>query len=323
MERRSRSACAGQACAEALPPALGCLRDEYWSYARRVRNIGDDTLDDYWRYVRFFFAELGGPGTTATLAGLSAVRIQRTVSAFGMTHGPGARRWMQSALRSFFRFSHFRGHTAGDFSAAVPAVRQRRLAGVPKAIEAPAVEKLLRALEARGVSGLRDAAIICLLNTYGVRGIHLRRLCLDDVDWERNRIRFPAVKGGYAIELPLLPEAGNRLLAYLQQVRPATACRTVFVSRQPPFMPLRAASSLSTVVCRRLRQAGVVLPAGVSRGTHAFRHAFAARLVGRVPLKHLADMMGHRDPDSTLIYGKVAFSQLQQAALPWPQEVRT
>jgi len=41
-------------------------------------------------------------------------------------------------------------------------------------------------------------------------------------------------------------------------------------------------------------------------------------MVGKVPFKDLVDQLGHRDPASTLIYGKVDFGGLRQAALPWP-----
>jgi integrase len=81
---------------------------------------------------------------------------------------------------------------------------------------------------------------------------------------------------------------------------------------------LPRSEALSKIIDRRLRQAGVCVPAGVSRGTHGFRHAFATRLVGRVPFKDLADMLGHRSPSSTLVYSKVDVEALRQAALPWP-----
>jgi integrase len=229
---------------------------------------------------------------------------------------------MQKALRSFLAFCHVRAYTATNLGTAVPAFRSQALADLPRAVDTPSILALSRSLERRGRPGLRDAAMVCLLATYGVRGLHLRRLRLGDIDWAGNRIRFAALKGGRPIEQPLTAEAGNRLLAYLRQARPASRYAEVFLSAQPPHGPLRAASSLSSIMARRLRQAGIRLPGGVSHGTHSFRHAFACRLVGRVPLKHLADMLGHSDPASTLIYGKVDFSALQRAALPWPEETR-
>ena len=63
---------------------------------------------------------------------------------------------------------------------------------------------------------------------------------------------------------------------------------------------------------------GLDLPEGVSPGTHGFRHAFACRMIGKIPFKELIDQLGHRDPTSTLIYGKVDLDALSQAALPWP-----
>ncbi len=72
------------------------------------------------------------------------------------------------------------------------------------------------------------------------------------------------------------------------------------------------------MIHRRLLRANVPVPDGVSRGTHGLRHAFAVRMTGKVPFKDVVDMLGHRDPSSTLIYAKTDVQTLQQAALPWP-----
>jgi len=77
-------------------------------------------------------------------------------------------------------------------------------------------------------------------------------------------------------------------------------------------------ASLSKIIHRRLQRAKVPVPDGVSRGTHGLRHAFAVRMTGQVPFKDVVDMLGHRDPSSTLIYAKIDVQTLQQAALPWP-----
>ena len=67
-----------------------------------------------------------------------------------------------------------------------------------------------------------------------------------------------------------------------------------------------------------MKRLGLRLPEGVSHGSHGFRHAFATRMIGRVPFKDVTDCLGHRDPSSTLIYGKIDLEALREAALPWP-----
>jgi len=72
------------------------------------------------------------------------------------------------------------------------------------------------------------------------------------------------------------------------------------------------------MIHRRLQRAKASVPEGVSHGTHGLRHAFAVRMTGQVPFKDVVDMLGHRDPSSTLIYAKADVQTLRQAALPWP-----
>ena len=77
------------------------------------------------------------------------------------------------------------------------------------------------------------------------------------------------------------------------------------------------AAHLYTRVCSHLRSLGLGQGA---RGPHGFRHAFASRLLGNGhSLKTIADMLGHRDINSTFIYTKVDFRTLADVPLDWPE----
>lgn len=302
------------------PPemTLEALRERYRRYALSVRNASAETLRKRFCYLGRLVEFLGSPPNAAALF---ARLDPKTISAFlidwAPRHGPCSRRAMHVTLRAFLRFAYEEQFLARDLSGLVPAVRHRAAAHLPRALPEDCIAALHRSIERHSPEGRRDAAIVCLLDTYGVRGAQVRALRLEHLDWERERIRFPACKGGRPVEQHLTAKAGNRLAEYIAGGRPQSSCREVFLVRSTATA-LSRSEALSKIIDRRLRQAGVCVPAGVSRGTHGFRHAFATRLVGRVPFKDLADMLGHRSPSSTLVYSKVDVETLRQAALPWP-----
>lgn len=54
-------------------------------------------------------------------------------------------------------------------------------------------------------------------------------------------------------------------------------------------------------------------------GTHVLRHTAATRLHrAGADLKRVADILGHRSIDTTVIYTKVDLVRLVEVALPWP-----
>ena len=309
---------------EALPDPPSALLDEYEACWGRVRSLAAETVREQRTYLDRF-VELNALGSAEhLLQWVSGPHLLRFAVDYAQRHGPGSQNWMQYSLRSFLRFCHYRAYIGEDLCHAVPARRRRRLARVPKSLPDSAIERLLSSIDRSCPLGLRDATIVVLATTYGVRGVQLRTLRLQDVDWEAEQIRFPAAKGGKALRLPLTAEVGNLILGYLQNGRPnAAPYAELFLQSRAPFRPFRWSGSFSNIVSRRLRQAGIELPEGVSGGLHSFRHAFASRLTGRVPLKHIADLLGHRDLGSTFIYTKVDFIALAETALRWPEEVRS
>ena len=121
--------------------------------------------------------------------------------------------------------------------------------------------------------------------------------------------------------LPLLPEVGEAILAYLKKARPKVTFRELFIRNLAPYRPFTNGSSLYALIRCRIDAAGV--PAGGKRGPHAFRHARAVSLIrASVPLKEIGDVLGHRASDSTLVYLKLATEDLRSIALEIPGEVK-
>lgn len=302
-----------------IPPSLRILAEQFCSDALLVRAVSQGTISNDICYLCRFFRYFGSPRSSDKLfQTLSPRSISDFLQDYALTYSPSSLERMQCLLRSFLRFAYRSSRTERDLAELVPIRKHRRLGTVPHSMPDECIARLRSGIDRSTAEGKRDAAIICLLATYGIRGVQIRRLRLDDIDWRNERIHFPAAKGGRPIEQHLVAEAGNLLSEYIRGGRPASEHPEVFLMLCDPFDPIPAANELSEVIRRQIRRLGMVLPDGVSYGTHGFRHAFACRMVGKVPFKDLVDQLGHRDPASTLVYSKVDLDSLRQTALPWP-----
>ncbi len=299
------------------------LTEEYLSYAVRCRGVLQVSADAERPYLRRFIDWFGNPGSSADLfRQIQPDSLTQCLIDYAEHHGSGSRRCMQKTVRLFLRFAYHAGYMERDLSVLSPSVRTPRMGRIARSLPPACIEALENSIRSHTPADLRDRAIVSLLSTYGVRGAQVRRLRLEDLDWSEGRIRFPAVKRGRAVEQHLTTNAGNCLAEYLHKGRPETFHREVFVHTVEPFGPIAEPRDLSRILRKRIEQAGVDLPEGVRYGSHAFRHAFATRMYGQVPFKDVVDMLGHCDPSTTLIYGKVDIRALRKAALAWPGDAQ-
>ena len=154
--------------------------------------------------------------------------------------------------------------------------------------------------------------LLLLLVTYGLRAREVAALTLDDLDWKRDRLRVPERKAGHSTAYPLSPTVGAALVDYLQHARPKTSERAVFFRVLAPRTPLTT-GAVSARASYYLHQAGIAVPRA---GSHTLRHTCVQRLVDAAfPFKVIGDYVGHRSPDSTEIYTKVATEALREVAL--------
>jgi len=214
------------------------------------------------------------------------------------------------ALRAFFRFADGRGWCPKGLAESIRAPRVFSQASLPLGPSWDDVRRLLAMTEGDQPHNIRARPILMLLAIYGLRRGEVSRLRLEDFDWEHEVFRVVSSKRGRIRTYPLTRSVGDAILRYLQEIRPRSSHRELFLTRRPPCRPLRA--SLTGLVGDRVRSLNVLLP---HYGPHVLRHACASRLLATgLSLKEIGDQLGHTHPDSTRIYAKVDLVGLREVA---------
>jgi site-specific recombinase XerD len=195
-----------------------------------------------------------------------------------------------ASVRSFLRF------TLG--AARVPDAplsprRPRRLPDAPKVAE---VETLVSAFNGGGPLALRNAALVELVYSCGLRSAEAVALDLGDVDFEREAVHVRG-KGGKERVVPLGEEAAHRLARFLQDGRPVLAR-----GASDAFFISAHGRRLDTSTLRRL----VANP-------HRLRHAYATHLLeGGADLRTIQELLGHASLSTTQIYSHVDAKRLRR-----------
>ena len=195
-----------------------------------------------------------------------------------------------AAVRAFLRSALGRARVP---EATLAPRRPRRLPEAPPVAE---VEEAIDAGDQRGPLGLRNAALLELVYSAGLRSAEAVGLDLGDVDFEQELVRVRG-KGGKERAIPLGEEAAHRLARYLRESRPVLARG----AHDALFLSVRG-RRLDTSTLRRL-----------IRRPHRLRHAFATHLLeGGADLRTIQELLGHSSLSTTQIYSHVDGRRLRR-----------
>jgi integrase/recombinase XerD len=288
------------------------LVEAYLAFTAEHRGVCREHLKNIRRFCHAFMGYLESRGT----ADLSALTPQ-VVQEFMTSDSTGYRRKTVShrcaMLRGLLRHLYRRGLISVDLSAVVIAPRIYQQDQCPRFLTPPEVKAVLSAFNRQKVCGRRNYAMAVLLAVYGLRGIEVVRLCLDDIDWRNQKLYIRHRKAGNATTYPLAASAGEAVLSYLQNGRPQSLHRQIFLSTVLPFGPLRWTATPGRAIREAMAKAGIQVD---RPGTHTFRYSCAQKLFEQgMPIKTVGDFLGHRDPNTTQRYTKIALEQLRTVAL--------
>jgi integrase/recombinase XerD len=285
------------------------LVERYRTYMLDERGVTEDTVETYVRAaVEPFLKQYGDRGLDA----LDAVDVTGFVTRRCRNLSYAWSSHTVAGLRSFLNFALVQGMTQRPLAAAVPSVAHWRGAGLPQFLTQRQVADMLATCDRRRSIGRRDYAILVLLVRLGLRSGEVSGLCLDDINWRAGEIEVRG-KGNVVERLPLPPDVGEAIAAYLKRGRPRRPEREVFLRTVAPLRGLTS-SGVAEVVRTASERAG----AG-SFGPHRLRHTAATEMLRRGgSLSEVAQVLRHRTIATTAGYAKVDHLALRGLAMAWP-----
>ena len=210
-----------------------------------------------------------------------------------------------SAIRRFHGFLAEEGRTKTDPASGFQTPRlERRL---PKFISPEDVERLLRAPDTSTPEGIRDAAILEIFYSCGLRISELSRLPINNLDLEEGELRIVG-KGSKTRLVPMGSSARSKAAAWLD-TRAVLSPRVsaVFVSARGNVMSRQA-------IWKRVKYHARAANLPRDFTPHTLRHSFATHLLDHgADLRAVQEMLGHSSIATTQIYTHVSTRRLAQA----------
>lgn len=287
---------------------------EFGNYLQKERGLAPGTIERRLPTIRQFLSEVCS--ATGDVGKINQSDVVRYVERHARDGSPRSGQMMCSSLRLFLRYLYHKGLNPILLAGCVPSIRQWKLAHLPTHLSAEQVQNVLDNCDRATAIGRRDYAILTMLAKLGLRANEVASLTLDDIDWRCGEIRVRA-KGRQQVVMPMPPDVGAAVVAYLRDGRPKSSCRRLFLRTLAPRVGFASSCAITMIAKTALERTGI---RGVAhQGAHLFRHSLATELLrSGASLSEIGQLLRHKSHDTTRIYAKVDINALQTLSLPWP-----
>jgi site-specific recombinase XerD len=305
----------------ALPPVTPQDRifEEFSDYLRTERGLTSKSIIRHLPIIRRFLCE-ACPAGAGDLGKISQEEVIRYIERHARDWSPASGKAMCWSLRAFLRYLYYKRLNPLALAECVPSIRRWKLAGLPTYLSAAQVQRVLDGCDRTMARGRRDYAILMMLARLGLRAGEVATLTLDDVNWRSGEILVRA-KGRQQTRMPMPPDVGAAIVAYLRGGRPISPCRRLFLRSPAPNVGFASGCAISMVAKVALDRAGI--RGYAHQGAHLFRHSLATELLrSGATLSEIGQLLRHESHDTTRIYAKVDIEALHTLSLPWPGGVQ-
>lgn len=220
----------------------------------------------------------------------------------------------------FLKYMYDNGCSYRDCSIFILPDNYKKSCKLPTTYEEAEIRELINSVERASAIGKRDYLILLLATEYGWRAKDITKFSFNDIDWDKNVIRFNQHKTDVPVDFPLLASVGNAIIDYLKYARPDSDAAEIIVSMENANKgkPL-SSPTIHSVVTKYMKRAGIKNWQKKKHGPHAMRHSLATNLLKKnVTMPIISTVMGHQRTETTSVYISVDYDKLKQCALPMP-----
>ncbi len=286
------------------------------SYLKNIRGLADTTIRAHLRYLERFLGTIDFEKNKQALPGLNLKQVEDFIYSCSGNLNRHSLQHVVGYLRAFIRYEYSRNVLQEPFHEMLDTPRVYRLEKLPRSLPWTVVNALLNSIDRRESQGVRNYAMLLLIATYGLRSCEIVSLTLDDIHWPTRTIDIPKRKTNNQLVLPLTDGVADALMEYLRTSRPHLPCRQIFLRLRAPDGILKP-TAVADVFQRQVRISGLDIP---YQGAHCLRHSYAVHLLRQgTSVKVIGDVLGHRNPESTCIYLRLAINDLHSVALEVPE----
>jgi len=282
-------------------------------YLRRERNYSPNTMSSYEDDLRAFadFLQRHFEGRRFNPSSVDHVTIRLFLGDLldqGFSKPSIARKL--ACLKSFFKFLHRTGVVNNNpaFNVVSPKLDKR----LPQFLDEGTINRLMDQPDRSTPEGLRDAAILELFYSTGIRLSELINLDPSDIDDRNGTIKVTG-KGSKQRIVPYGRKAREALRSYLpQRHKIASGTKTdgrllaLFITRTGKRMNPKGINVLVNAYIGRVSEISKKSP-------HVLRHTFATHLLNRgADLRAVKELLGHESLSTTQVYTHVSVDRLKK-----------
>lgn len=290
---------------------IGSLMELFLSHKKTLR-LKTSSIHEYRQHLSRFFRYLDQHGVT-DIEAVNHFHVLNFLKGIDVRYSTLPHMTLRS-IRGFFKYLYQNSHIQTDISRLVPKDNHKKQTRLPSTYSKQEVEKMLDAIDRATATGKRNYAVVLLAARLGMRASDIANLEFNNLEWEQNTIVFDQFKTGKRIVLPMLAEVGNAIIDYLKHSRPKSDCRSVFLLCRSPHTPMQGCS-VTGIVHRALVEAEINIQ-NRRHGSHALRHSLAGILLEqKTTLPVIAEVLGHKNTESTRYYLRIDLQTMKQCAL--------
>ncbi|MFQ5952328.1 MAG: site-specific tyrosine recombinase XerD [Candidatus Omnitrophota bacterium] len=280
--------------------------DQFIDFMEVERGVSPNTIESYRRDIEKFINYL--QGIKKDIAGVGrqdVTNFMMHLKKKGLSATTIARNL--ASLKTFWKFLVMERIAPENVLAVIETPKTWKT--IPEVLNRQEVEKFLNAPSRRGITGIRDRAILELMYATGLRVSEVKDLKKTNVNLEAGFVKCSG-KGGKERIVPLGGVAKSAIEKYLNVSRKKLSGKTgddhLFLSKLGRCL---SRQSLWKMIQKYAREAGIkkhITP-------HTLRHSFATHLLeGGAELRGVQEMLGHADISTTQIYTHINKDKLKK-----------